>query len=75
MLNFVSARVPFSFSLYIGILSILFSIKGQMAQFNNFFIALDSIASAKISTLDINLAQSKGQDDSAIVRLDLLIYR
>jgi len=26
MLNFVSARVPFSFSLYIGILSILFSI-------------------------------------------------
>jgi hypothetical protein len=56
-------------------ISILLTMQGQAAQFSNYLIALEAVPSAKISSIDIHLAQNKGEDDSAIIKLDILIYK
>jgi hypothetical protein len=56
-------------------LSVFIAMNGQLAQFTNFLIALDTIPSTRISELDVRLAQNKGEYDSANVRMDIVIYK
>jgi hypothetical protein len=57
------------------VLTFVLDLKGQVANFQNFLLALEGkLPTSEIKAVNITVAEKKGEEDTATVKLDVFCY-